>query len=152
MATKVTKITDNSWIMKGGHNKIGLLQKKNGYVFYPTNSDKKYFSTYEDVEKYFGKISIEGEKSVSNNINGYPIKHLDAEIIDTDNLLYSKTGSKIIFMAGYYGFKQKGGWVVNFCPKQSTYESYETIGPYRSKIECTVEVQHKNTDDLNGNT
>lgn len=150
MATKVTKITDNSWIMKGGHNKIGILQKKDGYTFYPTNSEIKKFNDYSEVEKYFGKITIDGEKNVSDNINGYPIKHLDSEIVDRDKLVYTKAGSKVEFLAGYYGFKQKSGWVVNFCPKLSTFESYETIGPFRSKIECTVEVQHKNTDDLNG--
>lgn len=152
MATKIIKMTDNSWIIKGGHKKIGILHKdtNNCYLFYPIDGEKKEFSSYVELEKYFGKLTIEGEKNISDNINGYPIKHLDSEVIDQENLIYVKSGSKIKFLAGYYGFKQKAGWVVNFCPKQSTYEAYETIGPFRSKLECTVEVQHKNTEESNG--
>lgn len=150
MATKITKLTDNSWIMKGGH-KTGILEKKDGYIFYSLIGEQHHFDDYSEVEKYFGKIILDGEKNTSDNINGYPIKHLDSTIVDKDKLIYKKAGSKIEFLAGYYGFKQKSGWVVNFCPKVSTASSYETIGPFRSKLECTVEVQNKNTEHLNGN-
>lgn len=148
---KITKLTDNTWIIKGGH-KTGILEKNGTYEFYSVSGEQTHFNDYSEVEKYFGKMTIDGEKNTSDNINGYPIKHLDSEIKDRDKLIYTKVGSKIEFLAGYYGFKQKSGWVVNFCPKVSTAESYEIIGPFRSKIECTVEVQNKNTESLNGNS
>ena len=152
MATKIIKMTDNSWIVNGGHNKKGIVirEKDRSYNFYPTSTDKRHFADMVQLEKYFGKLVISDEKNISSNINGYPIKHLDAEIISNEELTYKKVGSNIVFLAGYYGFKQKAGWVVNYCPKKSTAESYETVGPFRSKIECTVEVQNKNTEDLNG--
>lgn len=148
MAAKITKLTDNSWIVRGGHKKIGVICKiQDGYNFFPTEGTKRNFSDYEKLEKYFGKLKIESEKEVStDNINGYPLKHSDINIISEDELTYSKIGSEIVFKAGYFGIRHKGGWVVTFCPKEATLSGYETIGPFRSKVECTVEVQHKNTE------
>ena len=146
MAAKISQLTDNTWIFKGGHEKTGLLIKiENSYKFYSTEGTQRFFSDFSKVEKYFGKLKDEGSKNViTNNISGYPTKHDDIVIISNDPAIYTKTGSTVKYYAGYYALKYEGGWSPVFCPKVETCESYENIGPYRNKIEVRVEVNKLN--------
>lgn len=148
MAAKISKLTDNSWIMKGGHEKSGLLLKKDTlYYFYSTTGSERLFSDFGKVEKYFGKLKDEGDKvSITNNISGYPTKHDEIEIISSEPPMYKKINSEVIYMAGYYGLKYDAGWSIVFCPKEDTKNGYEHIGPYRNKIEARVEVNKRNNE------
>lgn len=148
MAAKISNLTSNSWLLKGGHEKTGLLIKKNEiYTFYSSEGTMRIFSDYQKIEKYFGKLKNDEEKlSLTNNISGFPIKHDDIEIISENPPVYKKEGSSMKFYAGYYGLKYEGGWSMVFCPKVETKDSYKSIGPYRNKIEARVEINRMNND------
>lgn len=148
MAAKLSNLTNNTWIVKGGHEKSGLLIKQeNSYKFYSTEGTERFFTDFSKVEKYFGKIKDEGKKTVlTNNISGYPTKYDDIEIVSESPPIYKKIGSDILFYAGYYGLKYEGGWAPSFCPKVDTCNAYENIGPFRNKIEMRVEINRLNND------
>lgn len=148
MAAKLSNLTDNTWIIKGGYQKNGLLIKNDDvYNFYPSEGEERFFSSFSMVEKYFGKIKEDKNKKVlTTNISGYPTKHDDIEIISYDPPMYKKVGSAVEYYAGFYALKYSGGWVVSFCPKTSICDTYKNIGPFRNKIEVKVEVNKLNNE------
>lgn len=148
MAAKISNLTANSWLVKGGHEKTGLLLKKNEtYVFYTSEGSMRMFSDYSKVEKYFGKLKNDEDKvSLTDNIAGYPTKHENIEMISEEPPIYKKNDSTMQFYAGYYGLKYEGGWSMVFCPKVETKNSYKSIGPYRNKIEARVEINRMNNE------
>lgn len=148
MAAKISSLTDNTWILKGGYEKTGLLSLKDSiYTFYSSEGTMRIFSDFSKVEKYFGKLKEDEEKiQLVNNISGFPVKHDKIEIISEDPPIYKKEESSMRFYAGYYGLKYEAGWSMVFCPKVETKDSYQSIGPFRNKIEARVEINRNNNE------
>lgn len=148
MAAKISNLTDNSWILKGGYEKTGLLIKNNDiYNFYSSVGTHRMFTDFAKVEKYFGKLKDEGKKNqLTSNISGYPTKHEEIEVVSENPPIYKKIGSDITFYAGYYALKYEAGWASVYCPKVDTCSSYEVSGPFRNKIEVRVEVNRLNNE------
>jgi hypothetical protein len=144
--SKMLQLTSNSWLIRSTAGTSGVLFKIDaGYLFMsPTGQ-----STYEDyaaVEKKFGKLSIEqrqDEDEVSQ-INGFPVKH-DHIVIQSEKPPLYTTGGKIIFAAGYWGLKFPNGWTIAYCPKQKTTTDYESVGPFRNRLELSNHISMLNT-------
>lgn len=145
---KIVKLSTYSWFLKNNNGGIlGVLNKKTDNTFQLLTTNSKHsFNTLEDVEKEYGKIKgIEETSKVSDitNINGYPVKHADITVIDENIPTYSR-GTKVYFVAGYWGIRNDSGWSMIFCPKLSTIQSSEHIGPYKNKMEILNEISMKN--------
>jgi hypothetical protein len=144
--SKMLQLTHNSWMIRGNSGTSGLLFKiDEGYLFM-SPSIRLEFTDYEAVEKKFGKLAIEqrqDEDEVSQ-IAGYPVKH-DHIVIQSEKPPLYTTGGKIIFAAGYWGLKFPNGWTIAYCPKESTTKQYDSVGPFRNRMELSNHISMLNT-------
>lgn len=136
--SKMFQLTSNSWLIRSTSGTSGVLFKTDeGYLFMSPSS-RIEFPDLEAVTKKFGKLDLEhrdDEEEVSH-IAGYPVKHEHIEIKGESPPLYT-TGGKVMFCAGYWGLKFPNGWKTAYCPKQKTTQEYESVGPFRNKLELS---------------
>lgn len=146
--SKMLQLTANSWLLRSNSGSSGVLFKiESGYLFLSTEKHLE-FDTLEDVEKKFGKLTVESrtDEDEISQINGYPIKHEHIQIQSENPPLYT-TGGRIIFVGGYWGLKFPNGWTIAFCPKQKTTQEYESVGPFRTKLELSNHISMLNTQE-----
>jgi len=144
--SKMLQLTSNSWLIRATSGTSGLLFKTDATYLFMSPSSRLEFDSYEAVEKKFGKLALEqrqDEDEVSN-INGFPVKH-DHIVIQSEKPPLYTTGGKIIFAAGYWGLKFPNGWTIAYCPKQKTTSDYESVGPFRNKLELSNHISMLNT-------
>jgi hypothetical protein len=144
--SKMLQLTSNSWLIRANSGTSGLLFKVDpGYLFMsPTTRIE--FEDYDAVVKKFGKLSLEqrqDEDEVSH-IAGFPVKHEHIVVQSEKPPLYT-TGGRQVFAAGYWGLKYPNGWTIAYCPKQKTTVDYESVGPFRNKLELSNHISMLNT-------
>jgi len=153
---QVKQITPINWIVTSSltGKKLGLVtQKEQGYSLITEPS--KFFKDFDELASMFGESVTESndeviEQAVSE-INGYPVKHLNAFEITIDeeanlNTYKAKEGGKLTFVAGYFGVKFKNGYVGSFCPKISTLLGSDFIGPYKDKFDLQFQILKYNRE------
>lgn len=150
---KMTQLTKHCWLVKHLSNSdyTGLLSKTNdGYEFLG-KTEKLSFETLKEAEKIFGKLKEvkKKESDIITDIDGYPIKHDDINIISTEPPIYNKREGGVEFIAGYCCIKFERGWALTFCPKYTTFSNNESLGPFRNKIEAQGQVKIMNTRMIN---
>jgi len=150
---KILQLTENSWIFRAGDANSGILFKTlDGYMFLGPKTVSNYASL-DDLKKKFGNIKLverAQEISTNNTLNGYPVKHNgDIEQVEHDKFpVYVKAGTKTEFVAGYWGLLFQQGWTQAYCPKKQTIESYESVGPFKNRLEM---INHLSTLNTNAN-
>ncbi len=136
--SKLLQLTKNSWILKSKTGNSGLLFfDEEKYIFMSIDS-RKEFSTLEDVSKKFGKLEFEErvvEEEENTSVHGYPVKHLGINVVSEEPPRYTLGNNKTIYVAGYWGIKYANGWTPSFCPKEVTVKNYESVGPFKNKLE-----------------
>ena len=145
---KMLQLTNNSWLIRVSTGTSGLLFKTDSGYLFMSPSTRMDFQSYEEVEQKFGKLHIEerqDEEEVSQ-IGGFPVKHEHIVITSEKPPLYT-TGGKVIFAAGYWGLKFPNGWTIAFCPKQKTTQEYESVGPFRNKMELSNHISMLTTQE-----
>lgn len=144
--SKMLQLTSNSWLIRANSGTSGLLFKTDeGYLFM-SPSARLEFENYEAVEKKFGKLAIEqrqDEEEVSQ-ISGFPVKH-DHIVVQSEKPPLYTTGGRMVFAAGYWGLKFPNGWTIAYCPKEKTTTDYESVGPFRNKMELSNHISMLNT-------
>ena len=147
---KLKPVTDTSWILlQNGTRLAMIIADGTGYKAIGT-LPIKYFSSLEDMSKKLGHpVEFEEvEKPIElelSEVAGFPIKHNSAFDILNDNFpSYAKTSkSSNRFAAGYYGILFNYGWVSSYCPKVSTLNEYEWIGPFKTRLEMLNAISTK---------
>jgi len=143
---KIIQLTDKSWILKSNDITVGTLFRQDEQFLFMSPEKKAYYNTFEDFTSDYGikKILNSDDASVIpshiklENINGYPVKHDGFKIVDGVNPpRYTKgsTLSKSEFCAGYWIVKNNNTYCQKLCPKYSTINENESIGPFKTKIE-----------------
>lgn len=147
---KIKKMTSNSWMIRDNVGEIqGILVKLLDEKYLVLSNDgKNYYDDIQSIENIYGKFKEEKNKKSKEitHINGYPIKHTTANVISENPPLYKKTGNAI-FIAGYWGVKFKNGWTGVYCPKQSTIEQNESVGPFKQRLEMLNHITTLNNRD-----
>jgi hypothetical protein len=146
--SKLLQLTENSWILRADFGTSGLLFKTDNAYLFLNPTTRLDFDDLTAVEKKFGKLKIEqrqDDEEVSS-IKGYPVKHKDITIQSEDPPLYT-TGGKMVFAAGYWGLKFPNGWTAAYCPKQKTTSEYESVGPFKNKLELLNQISMLNTQE-----
>jgi len=153
MTYSLKQISDKSYILSEFGNRVAILTKNDQGITTIGKLPVKKFENWDIFEKYLGKsiefeIDVEEENSDKEmlQISGLPVKHSVIFDIQENPTSYTKIqGSKIRFAAGFFGIKFEHGWTASFCPKLSTLESCEYIGPFTSKLEMSNAItNHKN--------
>lgn len=145
---KLVQLTSNSWLVRAGSQSSGLLLKQKDGLIFMSPTQKTNFADMEAVAKKFGKIKFEDLKAEEeiSSIRGYPVKHQGITVTNEDPPRYTK-GSNTVFNAGYWGLKFTTGWTQAYCPKQETCEKYESIGPFRNRLEMLNSLTTLNSAD-----
>jgi len=150
-------ISTTSWIVSVGGNKQGLcaLINETYHLIGVSIAKGKTFESFADMEKQL-KIEIQIEEVTDNNkseelgdISGFPVKHAPFNITEGQIPTYTKTAtSDVLYAAGYWVILFPNGWTTAFSPKKATLEQYQTLGPFKTKLEATHVVnQEKNKSE-----
>lgn len=135
--SKIVQLTENSWLVKAGIDESGLLfERPDGFLMLQLNR-RLTFADEKAVKAKIGKLprNTQTEEVEISNINGYPVRHDNVKPVDHASLPTYNKGTKVIFVAGYWCVKFDQGWSFVFCPKLKTLEEYETVGPFKNKLE-----------------
>lgn len=147
---KILQLTENSWIFRAGDANSGILFKTDtGYLFMGPKTRSTYASL-DEVKKKYGNIKvIEREEAVDNStLNGYPVKHAVISKVSDMPPIYTKDNGKTEYVAGYWGLLFQQGWTQAFCPKKATIDTYESVGPFKNRLEM---LNHLSTLNTNAN-
>lgn len=144
---KALEVTPTSWILYNEEEvKVGILVKKLAkYTLLKTDGHEEY-KNKDELESKFGEISFKEriiKESKDIKISDLPVD--EEEVFDIDESgdfpSYKKTVSgKARYVPGYWGIKFSNHYVASFCPKLNTLETYDIIGPYKSKFELQAEI------------
>lgn len=148
MSYTIKQLTETGWILQKNSDRIAVLSElPNGKIQVLGKLEKKLFDKISDIEKYIGEeIKIEEiieQSQELDNIDGYPIKHTAIVHIESSNGLPVYKKGNVTFAAGYYGVKFDNGWSASYCPKLSTIDGNEYIGPFRTKLEMQNSISQK---------
>lgn len=144
--SKMLQLTSNSWLIRATSGTSGLLFKTDDTYLFMSPTVQLEFDNYEAVEKKFGKLALEqrNDDEEVSHIGGFPVKHEHIVIQSEKPPLYT-TGGRLVFAAGYWGLKYPNGWTIAYCPKQKTTQEYESVGPFRNKLELSNHISALNT-------
>jgi hypothetical protein len=150
MEFKLKPITDTSWILHQNGVRLAMIIGNNQGYNVIGNLETKTFKNLDEMchilggKVIFEEPEIQAEKEVGN-VHGYPIKHNTAYDLALNAYpSYAKTkGSTNRFAAGYYGIQFSHGWVQSYCPKTSTLDDNDWIGPYYTKFEMLNAISAK---------
>lgn len=149
MTVKLKPITETSWLVIGDteETRIGLLSEiRNQYVLM-VKGEKKQFIDRKAVSRFFNedvfnnliKPEIDDDNRKSFYINGFPVDFDNPhEVVIKGNklpLFSKKSTSDVYYGAGYYCLHFPKNWMPAYCPKLSTLENYEYVGPYKTESE-----------------
>lgn len=146
--SKMLQMTENSWILRADFGTSGILFKTDDSYLFLNPTTRLDFENLAAVEKKFGKLTIEHrqDEEVVSQIKGYPVKHKDIIIQSEEPPLYT-TGGKMVFAAGFWGLKFPNGWTAAYCPKQKTTTEYESVGPFKNKLELLNQISMLQTQE-----
>jgi hypothetical protein len=142
-------VTENSWILQKDGVRLAIITRKDDQLSALGKLGRNKFNDIKDLSGFLqANVRVEekiedDDSEVLGDIKGYPVKHQAViPVVDFDTLPVYKRG-KVPHSAGYYGIRFKNGWVTSFCPKLSTLEENEYIGPFRTKLEMLNSISQK---------
>ena len=147
---KILQLTENSWIFRAGDTNSGILFRTDeGYMFM-SGTSRTHYATLDEVKKKYGNIKVvEREEIVdSSTLSGYPCKHTNVNKISDNPPTYTVANGKTEYVAGYWGVLFQKGWTQGFCPKKATITQYESVGPFKNRLEM---LNHLSTLNTNAN-
>lgn len=138
-------LTSRAWILKDGDVPAAILIfRDEGYSILSTDG---VIDVSEDVlTAAFDDIHFEEKPSqilMDVFIDSYPVDYArPVDIIDGDLPSFKKTAKKngTRYAAGYYGIRYNNGFVSALCPRLSTLEKYEHVGPFKDSFIANSEI------------
>lgn len=147
-------LTENSWILLGDGNRLGLVNSADNKITVIGQITPKTYDNIEALQKRLGsKITIEKNIPAVKELElgevfGFPVKHNSTHDLESEpvpNYLRSAK-SKDRYAAGYYAIKFANGWTPWFCPRLTTIAEHEFLGPFKTKIEMNHQISAKNKE------
>lgn len=155
MSVKLKPVTESAWLVINDtdDNRVGLLTEiRNQYVLMIAGA-KKNFINRKEVNNYFKEdifksvpqiIAEDKSDEKENFINGYPVNFktpIEVNIVGNKLPLFTKKqDSNVYYCAGYYCFNFPKEWLGALCPKLSTIQAWEHVGPFKTKDEMKLEL------------
>ncbi len=149
MSIKLKPITEQSWLVINDteETRVGLLTEIRDQYTLMVAGAKQQFLNRKEVNKFFNEDVFSNvaepvvEELTDKNyfIRGYPVDFDNpSEVLVKGNklpLFSKKSTSDVYYSAGYYCLNFPKNWMPAYCPKLSTLETYEYVGPFKSEIE-----------------
>jgi len=121
----------------------GLMSRFGEKILESTQPSKKIIDE--------NKVGPRGGWNTSlSTVNGYPCKHMaynhsTAEKSGKQVPTYTKSeSSKVVYVAGYYGIRFPSDWRWGYGMKIDNLDTYDFIGPFKTKSEMQTEVLLQN--------
>lgn len=149
MNPKAVPINKQSWLVLNSDGKSELLTKFRN-TFTVTKDGMSSNLSLEQLEEHykcdiFKQIKREPIKRfVRNYVGGIDInydKPTEATIKDGFPV-FRKYISDVFYCAGYFGIKYDTTYIPSFCPKLSTVNKYDHVGPYKSLDELYAAIRN----------
>ena len=140
-------IKDKFWILEENAKRVGMMNfKDDNYVI--TLRRKDYVAHDNKELKNLGIEFVKRDLTHGGHLEvmGYPTDQEDVyniQKIDGYPCFTKKANTKSVHAAGWYGVKFKNGWVQSFCPRLTTVQSYESVGPYKNQTDLKLVLQQK---------
>ena len=140
-------IKEKFWILESNGTRVGMMNFNDGNYNVTINKKDIVLHNAEELRTY--KIEFTSRDLMHGGqmtVMGYPTDKEDVynvESIRDYPCFTKKPSSKSVHAAGWYGVKFKNGWIQSFCPRLSTVENYESVGPYKSQADLRVILQQK---------
>ena len=166
-------IKDKFWIVEDAGVKVGTIRKCSSDTFeINIRDDDTEQTSLSGLMSRFGEKILEArttskkvveEKGVGSHdglnislseIDGYPSKHVayNMETIEKNERripTYTKSAtSKVRYAAGFYGVRYPGDWRWFYGGKLDTLNTYDYIGPFKTKSEMATETLLMNRRDV----
>jgi len=149
---KAHPMGDNTWILHDPVGRVGLLSvsdQKYKFLGKGTQTTSMDVASLESMMNWHICFSKPPAQILSKldqfMIDHMPIKHADPQNIQLEPWIsYTKTSSSSIrFAAGWWAILFNH-WQGAFCPKISTLDSHEHVGPFSNKLELNTILSAKN--------
>jgi hypothetical protein len=140
-------IKEKFWILESNGTRVGMMNFNDGNYNVTINKKDVILHSAEELRSY--KIEFTSRDFTHGGqmtVMGYPTDKEDVynvESISGYPCFTKKSTSKSVHAAGWYGVKFKNGWIQSFCPRLSTVETYESVGPYKSQVDLRVILQQR---------
>lgn len=157
---ELQQISDVAWLVRQGDKRLGILNKDiQEKFFYINGRNSVKFENEKDVVQHFGNAHLFtkqiNEPTTVNEgffIKGFEVDYEQPYPLDNSHPdyndrvpLYTKTAdSDVYYAAGWYGINFEKGWKRANGPKYSTLATYGFVGPFKSEIDCKIEVKNLN--------
>lgn len=156
MSVKLKSVTKTAWLVINDHDnaRVGLLTEiRNQYVLMVAGQ-KKNFLDRKEVNNFFKQDVFNGVPQFEITVSEYNIedKLIDGYYVNFRNpikvevngnklpLFKKKENSDVLYSAGFYCFKFPREWLGSVCPKLTTLERWEHVGPFKTKDEMKLEL------------
>lgn len=144
-------IKEKFWILEREGARVGMMNFRDGdYVvsMRTANVSKEIIIRGEEGLKtqniqFASRDMTHGGQMT---VMGFPTDQEDVfNVIEIDGYpcFTKKSASKSVHAAGWYGVKFKNGWVQSFCPRLSTVQGYESVGPFKNQTDLRLTLQQK---------
>ena len=164
-------IKDKFWIVEDSGVKVGTIRKCSSDTFelniretsteqislsglMSRYGEKILESKESSVVVEENKLGSRGWNVVLSTVDGYPSKHkaynIDTLVVNEKQVpIYTKSKtSEVIYVAGYYGVHFPQRWQGLYGTKLETLQTYEFIGPFKTKAEMSANISLNNKRDV----
>jgi hypothetical protein len=137
-------LSNKYWILESNGQKIGTIQAidAGGFSLVKDQERKRYASitALGDENNIIFDRKNSKKSNATNLITDYPVSGKPYNIIWNVRkkfAAYTKNkNSKCHYCAGYFAIKFQNEWQVMFCPKLIMVNRYQSLGPFKSKVEA----------------
>lgn len=103
------------------------------------------YQSIKDFELKYGKLEFIRTAKVDEdqNILGFPCPQQEIyDIVEDEKYPTFKKSQKsnVKYVAGYWAIKFKNDFVIVFCPKLSTVQKHESVGPRKDMFDLKMEI------------
>lgn len=153
---KLQEVTDRSWLVEEADG-VALLSARNsgGFVLIRDHHARE-FADRAALNQHFhqdllaaSKVSQLPTPTVEHTVGGYPVSYHTPLPVEQNHhlpLFAKRAGGGVTFCAGHYAMNTPKGWRLVFCPKLSTLESYDFLGPFRTREQARDSIQEHDRD------
>lgn len=150
MKYKAKMVDKATWIIQSD-NELSLLTNYNGTYTLTSDGKSRRYNRDQLSALFKEDILRDAQKGTKKEtcyyVGGFKINKIKpAEVSIHDGRVIFKKNKygDVSYCAGYYGVKFHATFVPLYCPKESTVNKYEHLGPYKSMEELKAAIHSHN--------
>lgn len=150
MTTEVKPLGETSWIVYNDNGAQGLLLSVDDQWVFTTIEDTQIYPDWGFLGEYKMRPANATVENIEQSINGYPCRHANPSqegVNNTNGWPEYHTGGHMLFVAGWWVLQFNSQPTLALCPKLSTVEKNQGLGPFKTRLEAQQEIRIMNRKD-----